>query len=309
MQKKWQMSIGALFFAIAIFAQEKDLKKEEVIIRKSGKGKEENMTVIVKGDSIFVNGKPIKEGDDHIVIRKKIINDDEISELAPQAFLGVNIEKAENGVRVVSVSQGSNAEKAGLKEGDIIISLAGKRETDPEAFRNLVRAQKPQEEVEIIYLPAGEKNEKKVKVKLGSMVSMSKTFTYTMPGSNVEPGNFDMKMFKDFPNDLGVMIERELSSTLNAHKPQLGIKIQDTEDNSGVKVLEVTAESLAAKAGVQEHDVLIAIDGREVDDTDAAKEALQAAREKSSYILKVKRSGKIIELNVKVPKKLKETNL
>lgn len=309
MQKKWQTLIGALLFVVSIFAQEKDVKKEEVIIRREGKGKEVNMTVIVKGDSVFVNGKPVQEGDDNVIIRKKIINDGEIQETSSQAFLGVNIEKAENGVRIVSVSEGSNAEKAGLKEGDIILSLAGKTENDPEAFRNLVRAQKPMEEVEIMYIPAGEKKEKKIKVKLGTMLSMSKIMTYTLPGSTVEPGHFDMKMLKNLPNELGVILERELGNTFATNKPQLGVKIQDTEDNKGVKVLEVTEQSIAAKAGVQVHDILIAIDGKEVGDTDAAREALQLVRDKSLYSIKLNRAGKIIELTIKVPKKLKEANL
>ena len=302
MKKQLQLTLSALLLAGAVFAQEKQIQKEEVIIRKDGSGKEEKMTVMVMGDSILVNGKPIKEGDGHVVIRRGMMGGPEMGEPGkPQAFLGVNIEKAEKGVRVVSVSEGSNAEKAGLKEGDIIISLAGKTETDPEAFRNLVRTQKPMEEVEIVYIPAGEKKEKKMKVKLGSMMSMTKSFTYTMPGSNFEPGNFDMNVFKTLPDNMNVILDKMIS------KPKLGVKIQDTEDNSGVKVLEVTDESLAAQAGVKANDVLVAIDGKDVKDTDAAREAIQSVKDKSGYILKVNRNGKTLEL--KVPKKLKEANL
>lgn len=303
MKKQLQLTFSALLLAGAVFAQEKQIQKEEVIIRKDGSGKEEKMTVMVMGDSILVNGKPIKEGDGHVVIRRGMMGGPEMSEPGkPQAFLGVNIEKADKGVRVVSVSEGSNAEKAGLKEGDIIVSLAGKTETDPEGFRNLVRAQKPMEEVEIVYIPAGEKKEKKMKVKLGSMMSMTKSFTYTMPESNFEPGkNFDMNVFKTLPDNMNVILDKMLS------KPKLGVKIQDTEDNSGVKVLEVTDESLAAQAGVKANDVLVAIDGKEVKDTDAAREAIQSVKDKSGYILKVNRNGKTLEL--KVPKRLKEANL
>lgn len=300
MKKQLQLTVSALALAGAVFAQQNEIRKEQVIIRKDGNGKEEKMTVVVKGDSVLVNGKPVQEGDGHVVIRRGMmgIPPDMGEPAKPQAFLGVNIEKAENGVRIVNVSEGSNAEKAGLKEGDIIVSLAGKTETDPEGFRNLVRAQKPMEEVEIVYIPAGEKKEKKIKVKLGSMTSISKTFTYTMPGSNFEPGNFD---FKTLPDNMTMVLDQ-----FNP-KPRLGVKIQDTEDNSGVKVLDVTDESLAAQAGVQKEDVLISIDGKEVKDTDAAREAIQSVKDKTGYMLKVKRNGKTIEL--KVPKKLKEANL
>lgn len=299
MKKQLQFTLGAMLFAGAVFAQQKEIQKEEVIIRKDGSGKEEKMTVMVMGDSILVNGKPIKEGDGHVVIRRGMMGMPEMDESTKsQAVLGVNIEKADNGVRIISVSEGSSAEKAGLKEGDIIVSLAGKTATDPEGFRNLVRAQKPMDEVEIVYIPAGEKKEKKMNVKLGSMTSISKIFTYTMPGSNFEPGNFD---FKSMPDNMTMILDK-LTST-----PRLGLRIQDTEDNTGVKVLGVDEESLAAKAGVQKDDVLISIDDKEVKDTDAAREAIQSVKAKTGYMLKVKRNGKTIEL--KVPKKLKETNL
>lgn len=308
MKKQLHVTIGAMLLVGAVFAQQKEHLSEDVIIRKDGTGKQEKMTVVIKNDSVFVNGKAVNDGDGPFIVRKKIMGGEQGNTISSsQAFLGVTIEKAENGVRILSVSEGSAAEKAGLKEGDIIVSVAGKTETDVEAFTNHIRAQKPMEEVEVVFIPAGEKKEKKVKVKLGKMESISKTFMYTLPDSNIEPGNLDISMLKNLPDNIDQYFERQLGRL--SSKPQLGIKIQDTEDRSGVKVLDVTEQSLAAKAGVQANDLLLAIDGKEVKDTDAAREALQTAREKSAYILKVNRGGKIIELNVKVPKKLKEADL
>lgn len=304
MKKQLPFIISALLVAGAAFSQEKEIRKEEIIIRKDGSGKEEKMSVIVKNDSVFINGKPVKEGDGNVVIRR-MIGGNETEPGTPQAFLGVNIEKAENGVRVVSVSEGSNAEKAGLKQGDIIVSFAGKTETDPEAFRNLVRAQKPHDEVKIAYIPAGETKEKKINVKLGASATMTKSFRYSTPGSSQDLG----KLLKELPEDLEKMIERELGRSWISGRPQLGIKIRDTENNSGVTILEVNEGSLAAKAGLKENDLLLSIDGKEIKDTDAARQALQSVQEKLSYTLKINRGGKIIDLNVQVPKKLKEANL
>jgi serine protease Do len=78
----------------------------------------------------------------------------------PLAILGVSTEKAAKGLKLTDVSEGSAAEKAGLKEGDVIVRFAGTAVSDPDAFRELVRARKPGEEVEIMYVKAGEKKEK-----------------------------------------------------------------------------------------------------------------------------------------------------
>ena len=60
-----------------------------------------------------------------------------------------------DGVRLAGVTQGSPAALAGLREGDIIISLAGSEIHDLEDLVKLLRAKKPGDEVEIIVLRTG----------------------------------------------------------------------------------------------------------------------------------------------------------
>jgi len=240
-----------------------------------------------------------------------IIQMDEKATPVKQAFLGVNVEKVENGLRIVSVSEASAAEKAGLKEGDVIASVNGVRETDPAAFRERIRALKPGEQVQLVVLPKGVKKEKKISVELGS-ISLSSSFSFVMPDAPDEPlrpGAPRIRMFRN-GEAIGPMIEEiERSFSWQGDRPQLGIRIQDTDAANGVTVLDVNEGSPAQKAGVKTDDLITAIDGKDINDTDAAREAMQAAREKSTYSLKVRREGKTMELQVQIPKKLKKATL
>lgn len=91
--------------------------------------------------------------------------------------------------------------------------------------------------------------------------------------------------------------------------PKLGIKAQDTEDGKGVKVLEVAAESPAAKAGIKEGDIITRFDGRNVDDANMLKMLAWNKRTQPGVKISVLREGKAMDLDVKIPKKLKSADL
>ncbi len=58
------------------------------------------------------------------------------------AYLGVQVEPAMDGLLIRSTVPGAGADKAGLKAGDVILSLDGKRVVDPETLTELVTARK-----------------------------------------------------------------------------------------------------------------------------------------------------------------------
>jgi serine protease Do len=363
----------ALFITGIANGQQKEKSKssQDVIIKKNGKS-EEKMTIVIDGENITINGKPITEyhGDD-IVIRQKALEEAMVplakamprvrihtapriagddfgfdfrfdedfareferelekgfryeADRKPQAILGVVTEKSEKGLKLTDISDGSAAEKAGLKEGDVLTKFAGTPVSDPEKLRELVRARKPEEEVEISYIKAGEKKERKAKVKLGSYTPEVNVFS-TRPGYPVPPRAprpprpprvpMHGDIYIEEPRvprspDFDRNVERFFIDGFSyGGKPQLGVRIQDTDDSSGVKVLDVHDGSLAATAGVKESDVIVNIDGKRVRDTDDAREALQGAREKSSYPIVLNRGGQVMNIEIKVPRKLKKTDL
>ena len=130
-------------------AEKAEKGSQEIIIRKKG-DKDTKITVEIKGDNITINGKPLSEfKDDEITVNKRNIiirdgrgnlrykvspddfeglnlwNDDDAK---PSAFLGVTTgvyndgskDTKPKGAEITDVSEGSAAEKAGLKKGDVI---------------------------------------------------------------------------------------------------------------------------------------------------------------------------------------------
>lgn len=75
-----------------------------------------------------------------------------------------SLESAAPGVQVIYVLQSSPAWDAGIRTGDILLTLDGQKLFFPNQFSALVRSYKPGDEVEIEFLRNGEKLTKKVVV-------------------------------------------------------------------------------------------------------------------------------------------------
>lgn len=75
------------------------------------------------------------------------------------------------GVKLDGVSEGSPAEKAGLKGGDVIVGFAGQPVKDVESYMVALGSRKPNDEVEVVILREGER--KSLKVKLGARPTRS----------------------------------------------------------------------------------------------------------------------------------------
>src|SRR5581483_6470281 len=135
---------------------------EEIIIKKKG-DKDTKVTIEIKDGEVMVNGKPLDEfDDDNVVIRKgrafsytpgspfrgqsgalAYKNNYNYNFNSNAAFLGVVTEKTEKGVKVEEVNEGSGAEKAGLKQGDIITKIDDDAITNPEVLTKVIHKHKP----------------------------------------------------------------------------------------------------------------------------------------------------------------------
>jgi serine protease Do len=232
-----------------------------------------------------------------------------------KSFLGVGTEKDKEGAKIMNVEKASPAEKAGLKVDDIIYKVNDKKVDGMIALSEIITAMKVGDKATVYFLRDGKKQQ--VDATIGerkNRFSINKVFAYKMPNGKVRslrvprtsripsmqwPKDFDMK--GDFNFDT--------NGYFNFRKPKLGLKIQDTEEGNGVKVLEVEAESNSAKAGLLKDDVVIEIAGKKVTNTDEAREELKENKDKNTYIIKAKRNGKEMEFTIKIPKKLKTAEL
>ena len=337
------VSTGALMLSAVAIGQEKEekvikekeekIKKEEKITTKSGNeeivirrkegGKDGKVTIEIKGDEVKVNGKAIDEfEDDNIVVRKRKTTrtatptpfrsqggnwnfDGDNFELfnvdANGAFLGVSTTNGHDGAKITEITENSAAEKAGLKKGDVITKLNDTKVENHEDIVGVIRKLKPEDKVSITYKRDDKEN--KATATLGkrktAMAFQSPGGTFSMP--HLE-GLHGMEDFEPFRGELG-------RTFAYGGRPRLGIKAQDTEDNKGVKVLDVAEESAAAKAGIKKGDVITEFDGKTVNTADALADAAHASKDKAAFQVKVNRDGKSQTIEVKIPRKLKTANL
>lgn len=323
----------ALLSGTAIMAQDTKEQKdtsdkvkqyEELIIRRKT-DKDSKVVIEIKDGNVFVDGKPMNdfENDDISVRRSKSIrinvspfreslrggaqnfNQENLRSLGgTRTFLGVVTEEAPGGARINSVSKGSPAEKAGLKEKDIITKIAGEKVQDENDVSRIVRSRKPDEEVKIALLRDGK--EVVLNVKLGKTAN-DQSFGFTIPDNNMRQFKLD-ELNGMFPR--GFEWSPDNNGQFYGGRPRLGIKAQDTEDGKGVKVLDVSEESAAEKAGIKEDDIIYEFNGKAVNSADElAKEAAEAIKEKAKVPVKLRRDGKTMSLEVSFPKKLKTANL
>ena len=92
-------------------------------------------------------------------------------------------------------------------------------------------------------------------------------------------------------------------------KPKLGISIEDLEDGEGVKITNVNENSPADKQGLQKEDIILQINDKKVKDVDGLKPIFQSAKEGSSFKFQIKRNKETKIIEVKLPKKLKTADL
>lgn len=319
-----------VLFSTNTFSQKNaphEKKTEEIIIRKNG-DKTTKMTVEINGDSVTVNGKPLsdyQEGDVS-VIQKDFMNRDshnflyapdnkkmdfdifknDITNAKPHSFLGVMMDKSEDGVKITEVIKGSGAEKAGLAIGDVITKLDDKKITSPEDLALAVKSHKPGDEVKVYYLRDNKK--KDAKVKLGETKENKRTFIFKgdNPEMNGDNFNFKMPMMPDMhgmPNPYFKFLYN------NDNKPKLGIKIEDTENSSGVKILNVEEGSPADKAGLKKDDIITTFNGEKVNNVDEIRSQLNESQDKESVNIKAMRNNSEMNFEIKIPKKRNSADL
>ncbi len=179
------------------------------------------------------------------------------SELAKQFGL-----KRREGALVASVAAGSAAEKAGIKEGDVIASFDGKPVMDSAHLRNLVAGTAPGTSVRV------------------GLTREGTTMDFKAVIQKTEPESVEGVRAAESVQDLGL----EVQDLTPEARRQLGAK-------SGVVVIGVLPGSAAAIAGIQQNDVVVEMDRKPVKSARDFRRNLQGVAKKGPVLLLVYRQG------------------
>ena len=306
---------------------------EQIIITRKGDDKEK-VIIEINGDKVTVNGKSLDEYKDKegsVTVRRSRYKDYEglldlyrtsrdgfgafsydykdgvsyYNAAANHAMLGVTTEKTDDGVKVNSITKESAAEKIGLKEGDIITKIDDKKIENPDDLSKTIQQHKPGDKVTITYLR--DKKELKATAELTKWKGVSGMYP---PAQNFKIDLGDMNFDKSIPRVLTMpRTPGGQNWSWSGGSPKLGLSVQDTDDGKGVKVIEVDDASSAAKAGIKEEDIITEVDGKAIKNTDDMVKLIKESKEKISVMIKLLRSGKVQNIEVKIPRRIKTADL
>src|SRR5215475_7185231 len=200
-----------------------------------------------------------------------------------RGFLGVTIQpvtsdmaanlglKEARGVIVNNVEPGSPADRAGVKQGDVITVINGNQIDDANSLRNIVASAGPGADVTIILLREG--REQQVRAKLGELSNQ----TSARPTGGSEQGG-------------GQSDEESLGMTVTPMTPELAERLGSRRDAGGLVITDVSPMGAAADAGLQPGDVIVQINRQAARSQDDLRSALSGDRSRP-LLLFINRRG------------------
>lgn len=211
-----------------------------------------------------------------------------------RAVLGVQIGGDKDGARVISVSPGGPAEEAGIKDGDVIIALDGKKIGGENAGRAVVdemRNVNPDQKVKVVVLRNGKKHDYVV-VARPFAVAGNRAFHVQFPDGGSMGGIGPVPMIQQFrafyPGEFGGLELASLTPKLGAYfGTSTGVLVVQAPQNEAFKL--------------EEGDVIQTIDGRKPEDGAHALRILRSYKPGEKLNLGVLRQRKALTLAVTMP--------
>jgi len=211
----------------------------------------------------------------------KLIMDDLVKEgKVKRGLLGVNIQdmnealsksfgrKDSEGALVSQVVEGSPAEKAGIKAGDIILKFNDNVVKGAAHLKNLVGKEKPGSSANMSVYRDNKTLEIPVKIAERTQKALASSGATDSPGET--------------SNDLGIQIEKVPASVSS----KMGLK-----DGEGLLVKDIASDGAGAKIGLRAGDVILEIDGTAVSGMDEFKKAVSTAKKNKVIRLMIQRGS------------------
>jgi serine protease Do len=192
-----------------------------------------------------------------------------VQQLTSDMAKSLGIEDA-GGAIVSSVSPGSAAEKAGLKQGDVIVSFDGQPVHDYNTLRNRVAAMRPGSDAELVIIRDGAK--KTVRVKLDEL---------------------NAERVARHGADSATADQAALGVSVAPLTPELASQLGVSKDAHGLVVREVDPDGRAADAGIQAGDVIESVNRAPVKGVDDLRAALKRDTGKPVLLLIDRQDAKL----------------
>jgi serine protease Do len=262
-------------------------EKEEGIQRVVQPG---DVALPVSGRTVAMSSNQMQKLAAELIQNKRIV----------RAFLGVypqNLDndlkeyhKTEHGVLISSLAGGGPAEKAGLKQGDVVLSMDGEKMEDEQQFRRFLNGKKPGDAVKIRILRSG--RERSYTVVLGDRSDFESVLQPNAPGRPQwrEPLRVERR---------GAFLGVTATDLTDAQKKRF-----DLEDGAYVDL--VAEGSPAEKAGLKEGDVITAFDGRPVENAAELYERIREAEPGKEALVEVLRKGGLETVTVTLGERSEE---
>lgn len=248
----------------------------------------------------------------------------------PRPYLGVQLESVDGGgARVERVLEGSAAERAGLREGDVIVRFEGEPvESSWDLTRRVWRSdvgQRVNLEVE------RDGRTESVAVELGRHEGRGGGFGnegFEVPGFDHLGEMFDFQFDTEELEERLQEMERQLGDmkfdfdfdfdrlgkhgafVLGSRRPALGVELVDVtpelrehlggDPDTGVLVGRVLPGTPAEAAGVRVGDLLVKVEGEAIADVGDLRRALDERRGRS-FSIEVLRDGRSVSFDVTLP--------
>lgn len=177
-----------------------------------------------------------------------------------------------NGVYITNVMEGSAAENAGLKEGDIIQSIDGLQLSSSAEFSERIARRRPGDEIKITYLRNGKSNTVTAKLK-------GETTTETAAGTN--------ESLDEIHSKLGIT----LSPLTDKQKEYFGIK-------TGMVISDVKKGSFFDQMGIPKGTIIAYINGKPINNVADFDSALIAAPKGVLQVFAIAPDGSKMIFNV-----------
>jgi serine protease Do len=196
--------------------------------------------------------------------------------------------KEDYGVEITRVEDGSPADKAGVKVGDVVLEYNGQRVEGMEQFGRMVRETPAGREVKLTISRDG--NTQALMAMLGARkarVAGGLPFVYEMPEIRIP--------------DIPQIFTTLRTARLGVEAESLGSQLADYFGvKEGVLVRSVLENTPAQKAGIKAGDVITKVDGAAVTSPSELSGAVRSASAKKMYALELVRDRKAQTLNVAV---------